>query len=88
VPLPVLASEPCVKLVESAATWTPVPICTEVPPERSVLLKVSAKLAALLLYPVVLTLAMLLPMTSRPLLKVLRVLTPEVSVPMSAMVVE
>lgn len=69
---------------------TPVPICIAESPDeaeaaRSVLLKVSLKLVDELLYAVVLTLAILEPMTSRPLLKVRRALTPEVRVPMSAM---
>ena len=90
VTIEVLESDPWLKLVEMPETCTPVPICIDESPgpeeaARKVLLNVSEKLADWLLYPVVFTLAILLPMTSRPLLKVRSALTPEVRVPMSAM---
>ena len=66
--MPVLLSEPWVKLVEVWVTWTPWP------------LNVSAKLVSWLLKAVVLTLAMSLPMALRPWLKLRRALTPEVRV--------
>jgi hypothetical protein len=92
---PVLASEPWVKLVATPASVTPVPtpadgvFAVSVPEgaERwRMLLKLSEYFASAALKAVVFTLAMLLPMTSSPFMKVRSALTPLPIVPMSDMV--
>ena len=69
--LPVLERAPCAKLVLTLDTCVPRPE------------KVSAKLTFAPLKPVVLMFAMLLPIVSRPVVKLSRALTLEVRVPRS-----
>src|SRR6478672_3603598 len=70
---PVVSAEPCPKLVLMAPTWTPRPTWTGFVPPRplpaaaaavSIWLRVSWKTVVLALKPIVLALAMLLPVTS------------------------
>jgi len=93
---PVLTRVPWLKSPAMVAMLTPVPTCIGVTVEEllpefetpfSVLLKLSSKLTFELLKPVVLTLAMLLPMTSSCWLKPCIALTPVESESSSAMVV-